>query len=131
MLVYRDLVGAHTWLVEVFGFAPGGLTYDESGRVVHGEVHVGDGVIWLHREAPEHRLLSPLATGGALTASLAVAVDDVDAHHERVAATGASVDYPPVDQPYGFREYSARDLEGHLWSFQTPISSTPQGDTDE
>jgi uncharacterized glyoxalase superfamily protein PhnB len=25
--------------------------------------------------------------------------------------------YGPVDQPYGYREYAARDPEGHLWSF--------------
>jgi DNA-binding transcriptional MerR regulator/uncharacterized glyoxalase superfamily protein PhnB len=122
LLVYRDLAAAHAWLAEVFGFAPGELTRDGDGAAVHGEVHVGDGVVWLHREAPEHRLLSPLATGGHLTASLAVTVDDVDAHHDRTVAAGAPVDHPPVDRPYGCREYSARDLEGHLWSFQTPLT---------
>ena len=42
-------------------------------------------------------------------------VDDVDAHHGHAAARGAEVVYEPVDQPYGYREYSARDLEGGLW----------------
>ena len=121
LLVYRDIAAAHDWLVRVFGLAPGTLSTDGE-RVVHGEIHVGDGVVWLHREAPEHRMFSPLSTDGAITASLAVAVPDVDAHHERAAAAGASIDYPPVDQPYGFREYSARDLEGHLWSFQTALA---------
>lgn len=120
LLVYRDLAGAHAWLVDVFGLAAGPLSYD-GGRVVHAEVFAGDGVIWMHREAPEHKMVSPLATGGLRTASLAVQVDDVDAHHARVAATGADVTGEPVDQPYGFREYSALDLEGHLWSFQTPL----------
>ncbi|MDO9454907.1 MerR family transcriptional regulator [Nocardioides sp.] len=122
LLVCRDVAAAHAWLVEVFGFGAGPLTYaDDCGGAVHGELHVGDGVVWLHRETPEHRLLSPLATDGNLTASFAVLVDDVDAHHERVAAAGTVIDYPPVDQPYGVREYSARDPEGHLWSFHTPI----------
>jgi len=35
-------------------------------------------------------------------------------------------DVPPPAQskgmPYGFREYGARDLEGRLWSFLTPLS---------
>ncbi|MEO9324988.1 MerR family transcriptional regulator [Nocardioides sp. C4-1] len=131
LLVYRDLAAAHAWLVEVLGFAPGELTRDDSGRAVHGEVHVGDGVVWLHREAPEHRLLSPLATGGGLTASLAVAVDDVDAHHRRAVAAGAEVDHEPVDQPYGVREYSLRDLEGHLWSFQADLDHHEQHDEGE
>ncbi len=35
---------------------------------------------------------------------------------------GATIRYGPVDQPYGYREYSAVDLEGHLWSFMKPIT---------
>jgi MerR family transcriptional regulator, thiopeptide resistance regulator len=53
-------------------------------------------------------------------------VDDVDRHHERSVAAGATVVYPPRDMAYGIREYAARDLEGGLWSFMTPIS--PEGD---
>lgn len=120
LLVYRDLAAAHSWLVDVFGLAPGPLTFDGE-QAVHGEVHAGDGVIWLHREAPEHRMVPPLATGGLVTASLAVHVDDIDGHHARVRDAGAEVVSPPADQPYGYREYSVQDLEGHLWSFQTPL----------
>jgi len=121
LLVYRDLAAAQTWLVEVFGLAAGPVSYD-GDRVVHAEVFVGDGVIWMHREAPEHNMVSPLTTGGLRTASVAVHVDDVDAHHARVVAAGAEITGGPVDQPYGYREYSALDLEGHLWSFQTPLT---------
>jgi MerR family transcriptional regulator, thiopeptide resistance regulator len=46
-----------------------------------------------------------------------VLVDDVDDHHRHAVGEGATIRYPPVDQPYGFREYSALDPEGHLWSF--------------
>lgn len=120
LLVYRDLGAAQAWLVDVFGLAAGSLSYDGT-RVVHAEVFAGDGVIWMHREAPEHNMVSPLAIGGLCTASVAIQVDDVDAHHARVAAAGAEVTGGPVDQPYGYREYSALDLEGHLWSFQTPL----------
>ena len=48
-----------------------------------------------------------------------VRVDDVDAHHARAVAAGAAIVRPPADTPYGAREYSARDLEGRLWSFGT------------
>lgn len=122
LLVYRDLAAAHAYLVDVLGFAPGALHADD-GHVVHAEVHVGDGVVWLHREAPEHGMLSPLATDG-VTASLAVHVDDVDAHFRRVRDAGAAVVHEPVDQPYGYREFSVHDLEGHLWSFQQPLEET-------
>ena len=58
---------------------------------------------------------------------MAVMVDDVDRHHDRALAAGATVVYPPRDMDYGVREYGARDLEGGLWSFMTPLGS--EGDT--
>ena len=48
LLVYDDIEAVHDHLVTVFGFGPGRLSRDESGRVVHGEIHIGDGVVWLH-----------------------------------------------------------------------------------
>jgi len=33
--------------------------------------------------------------------------------------------YEPTDQPYGHREYGARDNEGGLWSFMKPIGDPP------
>lgn len=128
ILVYRDLPTAHRHLVDVFGFVPGELTLDPDGNAVHGEVYAGDGVIWLHPETDAYGLASP-ATVGAATATMAVMVDDVDAHHAAVVERGGSVVYEPVDQPYGYREYGARDLEGTLWSFMKPLApaGTPAG----
>lgn len=120
LLVYRDLAGAHDFLTRVFGLGPGRLTRDDAGRVVHGELFAGDGVIWLHPESEQHRLASP-ATLGRSTACMAVTVDDVDRHHSRVAAAGAEIAYPPTDMPYGVREYGARDNEGGLWSFMQEV----------
>jgi len=120
LLVYNDIEAVHDHLVAVFAFGPGTISRDGSGRVVHGEVHVGDGVVWMHPPSAEHNLASP-ATVGASTHCMAVMVDDVDRHHERAVAAGATVVSSPRDMPYGVREYSARDLEGGLWSFMTPI----------
>jgi DNA-binding transcriptional MerR regulator len=120
ILVYSDLQAAFDFLERVFGLGPGELTRDGEGNLVHGEIQAGDGVVWLHPEAPEFELLSPRSLGGA-SASMAVMVDDVDAHYRHTLEQGATVDYEPVDQPYGYREYSARDSEGHLWSFMKPL----------
>jgi MerR family transcriptional regulator, thiopeptide resistance regulator len=81
-------------------------------------------VIWMHPPSAEYHLTSP-AILDASTHCMAVIVDDVDHHHERAVAAGATVVYPPRDMAYGFREYGARDLEGGLWSFMTPLS--PEG----
>jgi len=121
LLVYEDIEAAHAFLVEAFGFSPGRLDRDQDGRFTHGEVSAGAQVIWLHRVAIDHELVSasaqPAASGG-----LVVHVEDVDAHFDRARAAGARTSAAPTDQPYGRREYEARDLEGHRWWFGTPIS---------
>mgnify|MGYP006174174009 CR=1 FL=1 len=48
-------------------------------------------------------------------------VDDVDAHYEQARGAGAEIEYEPMDQPYGVREYGAIDPEGHRWAFVTPL----------
>jgi MerR family transcriptional regulator, thiopeptide resistance regulator len=120
ILVYSDLEAAYDYLIRVFGLGPGELTRDPDGNVVHGELQAGDGVVWLHPEAPAFGMQSP-RTLGASTASVALMVDDVDAHFRHAKEQGAVIDYEPVDQPYGYREYSARDSEGALWSFMKPL----------
>lgn len=120
ILVYRDLPAVHAHLVDVFGFTPGEVTLDDDGTAVHAEVYVGDGTVWLHPETETYRLASPTTLGSA-TATMAVMVDDVDAHHRVVEAKGGDVVYPPTDQPYGYREYGVRDIEGTLWSFMKEL----------
>jgi MerR family transcriptional regulator, thiopeptide resistance regulator len=120
LLVYADIGAAHDWLVRVFGLGPGKLTRDDQGRIVHGELQAGDGVIWLHPVQDDYRLASPRSVG-LTTACVAVLVDDVDAHYRHAVAEGATAVHEPVDHDYGYRGYSARDLEGHLWSFMKPL----------
>lgn len=120
ILVYTNLEAAFEYLTRVFGLGPGALSRDDSGGAIHGELQAGDGVVWLHPESPEFGLASP-HTAGCATASIAVLVDDVDAHFRHAKEQGAEIEYEPVDQPYGYREYSARDAEGGLWSFMKPL----------
>ncbi len=122
MLTYRDIAAAHDFLVDVFGFVSGGVDQTPDGQVIHGEVRVGDAAIWLHRAASEHGLDSPLAVDVA-NSGLVIYVDDVDAHYQRARAGGARIDSEPVDQPYGQREYAARDPEGHRWWFAAPVNA--------
>jgi MerR family transcriptional regulator, thiopeptide resistance regulator len=118
LLVYDDLAAAHEYLVRVYGLDPGPVTRDADGRVVHAEVRAGDQVIWLHPAAQGYQ--SP-GSVGAVTGMTVVAVDDADAHCARAVQAGADIIEELVDQPYGVREYGARDLEGQLWYFQSAL----------
>jgi uncharacterized glyoxalase superfamily protein PhnB len=118
--VYEDIEAAQRFLVDVFGFKRGRLDRDPSGRPVHAEVSNGDSMIWIHRVDPEHGLVSARSLQ-AQPGGLVVFVDDVDAHYHRAKRAGASIDSQPKDQPYGQREYSARDPEGNLWYFATRL----------
>ena len=125
VLVYADLEAAHRHLVEVFGLEPGALHRADDGVVVHAEVRTADGVVMLHRVAPEWGLASPAALGAA-TGMLVVTVQDVDAHHAAVVARGGTISFPPADQPYGVREYGALGPEGEPWSFWAPLRLRPE-----
>jgi MerR family transcriptional regulator, thiopeptide resistance regulator len=118
LLVYDDLAAAHEYLSRVFGLTAGPLERDADGHAVHGEIRAGDQVIWLHPAGPG--FLSPRTLGG-VTSMTVVVVDDADAHYASSRAAGADILKEPVDQPYGVREYGARDLEGQLWYFHSPL----------
>jgi MerR family transcriptional regulator, thiopeptide resistance regulator len=118
LLVYNDIGAAQDYLVRVFGLVGGQLERDDTGVVTHGEVRAGDQVIWLHRAGQDFQ--SP-ASLGAVTGITVINVDNVDAHHARSVAAGTDIVETPVDQDYGVREYGARDPEGQLWFFHSPL----------
>jgi MerR family transcriptional regulator, thiopeptide resistance regulator len=122
VLTYQDIPAAHDFLIRAFGFVSGGIHRTPEGGAIHGEVRAGDAPIWLHRVTAEHHLESPRAVDVA-NSGLAVYVDDVDTHFRRARAAGAHIESEPVDQPYGQREYGARDLEGHRWWFFAPVKA--------
>jgi len=48
-------------------------------------------------------------------------VGDVEAHHERARAGGATILREPEEPGIGYRIYTAEDLEGHRWMFGQPV----------
>ncbi len=113
---YRDARAAIDFLERAFGFERKAVYDAEDGTVQHAELRLGDGIIMLgDQHDTEFAKLAPPPGSG----SVYVAVDDVDALHERARAAGAEIVYGPRDQDYGSRDFSARDPEGNLWSFGT------------
>ena len=124
-LFYEDAAAAIDWLVRAFGFEVQERVEDEQGRIVHSQLVLDGGLIMVGQtglQADREFQQSPQALGGTNTQSLAVHVDDVDAHCERARAAGAVITMEPATQDYGEgywvdRSYGARDLEGHHWWF--------------
>jgi uncharacterized glyoxalase superfamily protein PhnB len=109
VLIYADVRAAVAWLTAAFGFAE---------RVRIGEDHrsqlkVGDGAVIVadvrHGRRPPVR--------DEPTHSVLVRVDDAHAHCERARQHGAEILKEPTDFEYGERQYTARDPEGHEWTF--------------
>ncbi len=108
---YRNPEAAFAWLGEAFGLEILEISRNEAGEAFHAELHLGDGVIMISPESADR------AVSG--TQEIYVALDAVDAHYERARAAGAEIVRPIAEQPYGSREYAARDLEGNTWHFGT------------
>ena len=119
-LYYEDAGAAMDWLVRVFGFTEIVRMENPDGRVGHGELRLGNGVVMLGEPGSGYE--NPNAHGGRSTSGVHVYVEDVDAHHERAKAEGATINTPPTDQEYGDRRYDAEDLEGHDWFFAQSLS---------
>jgi uncharacterized glyoxalase superfamily protein PhnB len=115
VLRYRDARAAIDWLVGAFGFETKEVHEGPDGSIAHAELRFGPGVLGLSSAATTPGS-NPWTT---VRQGVYARVADVDAHHDRARAAGADVVMPPTDLDYGSREYSARDLGGHLWGFGT------------
>jgi uncharacterized glyoxalase superfamily protein PhnB len=109
-VTYRDIPAALAWHAAAFGLES--RVYDEEGQ--HAALIHGRGMVMIERE-------NPAALHGSHTGNgwIYLVVEDVDAHYERSVAAGVEVLNEPHGDPGHQRGYSARDLEGNLWTFGT------------
>ncbi len=109
---YRDVRAALKWLADAFGVNP--LASDNEGHeaIENAAVAHRDGLVLIAAERPENLHGSHTGKGWVY-----LAVDDLDDHYERTKAAGVAVLNEPHRGPAGMRGYSARDLEGNVWTF--------------
>lgn len=116
---YEDAPAMLTWLEDAFGFKRRAM-HEEGDRVVHAEITYGNGMFMVGSTGDEPEAAqTPRQLGGRATGGMYVVVEDVDAHCAQARAAGAEIVREPEDQEYGSRDYSAKDPEGHTWSFGT------------
>jgi uncharacterized glyoxalase superfamily protein PhnB len=117
-LRYRDAEAALDWLKKAFAFEEVSVSRSPDGSIGHAELRLGDGMI-MFGTIQDGWLGGGTADSLASTISVYVVVDDPQAHYERAQTHGAWIVRPLETMDYGSTEYSARDLEGNLWSFGT------------
>ena len=125
-LSYRDAPAAITWLKEAFGFTENMVVPGPDGTIAHAQLSLGNGMVMVGSERDDALALRIPCDFGGITQSIYVVVEDTDAHYAQAVAAGAEIVRELEDTPYGSRDYSARDPEGHLWNFGTYRPSTQE-----
>lgn len=133
MLSYEDAGVASDWLVRAFGFVETVRFTEDSGKVSHVELRIGDGEVMLgsppgyvnplhfrDTDAGRSWRETPFVIDG-----VHVYVDDVDAHFAHAKSAGATILSELEDLSFGDRHYRAEDLEGHRWMFATNVRDIP------
>ena len=119
---YADAPAAIEWLEKVFGFERKAVHEGPNGTIAHAELTLGGGMIMLGTGKDDEfgsGFTSPANLGGKESRSVYIVVPDADAAYARAVAAGAVIVRPIQDTPYGSREFSLRDPEGHSWSVGT------------
>jgi uncharacterized glyoxalase superfamily protein PhnB len=126
MLAYENGPEAMDWLARVFGFRERARQVGEDGRLSHGEMEAGEGLIMLATPSPHyhgpkrHREECAAAARWSevpyVIDGVLVYVDDVAAHLERARSAGATI-LSAVEEGGEGKRYRAEDLEGHRWMF--------------
>jgi uncharacterized glyoxalase superfamily protein PhnB len=119
-LRYRDPAQALQWLYKTLGFQPH-FVADEAGKVVHAQIRRGNRLLFLGPDSANDKygMHSPLSLNGTNQCVYVAITENVDHHCAHARLMGAEIMTEPYDTPYGSREYSCRDLEGHIWCFGT------------
>lgn len=123
-LRYRDAPKAIEWLCRTFGFEKQLVVPNADGTIAHAQLSFGNGMIMLGSvlevETEFGRLIKqPDEIGGFETQSAYVVVSDADEIYARAKAAGAEILIQIKDEDYGGRDFTCRDLEGHLWNIGT------------
>ena len=126
MIAYEDGPKAMDWLSTAFGFKERTRMVTKEGRLSHGEMEAGDGLIMLATPSPDyhgprkHREQCEQAARWSsvpyIVDGVLVYVPDVAGHYERSRRGGARI-LSELEESQDGKRYRAEDIEGHRWMF--------------
>jgi uncharacterized glyoxalase superfamily protein PhnB len=123
VLVYEDVTKAIDWLSRAFGFTER-LRAEYNGVVSHAQLSFAEGAIMVGRAGGPFRPPRP----DEVTQYVTIHVENVDQHFEHAKQSGARIVKPPADMPFGERQYTVEDPEGHRWTFSQHIADVAPED---
>jgi len=126
-LVCDGAAEAIDFYVKAFGATELCRIPSPNGKLMHGAIRIGDSMIFLHDEFPDHGALGPKARGGA-SVTIHLQVEDADAAFERAVAAGATAKMPVAEMFWGDRYGNVVDPWGHSWSVATHVRDVPMED---
>lgn len=98
--------------------------HEMGGVVMHADIRIGDSIVMLNDEFPDHGALGPPRDRPS-GVTIHLYVQDVDASYERATKAGAEVVMPIADMFWGDRYAVLRDPFGHAWSLATRVEEVP------
>ena len=118
-LIIKDAARAMEFYKKAFGAIELERITDGEGKVMHGEIKIGDSPFMITDENPEYpQWLSPESRGGT-PVHIYLYVEDVDAVFNQAITAGAKELLPIKDQFYGDRSGGVTDPFGHIWYIAT------------
>jgi uncharacterized glyoxalase superfamily protein PhnB len=126
MLTYENGLEAMDWLCRVFGFMEKTKWLDNEGKLSHGEITLGNGIVMLANgnkdyQSPMHHRNNcsqsakwysvPYIINGVF-----VRVDDIQSHFENARKLGAVI-LSELEYGEPGTRYRAEDPEGQRWMF--------------
>ena len=123
ILVYEDVGKALVFLSRAFGFRER-LRAEWGGAISHAQMDIGGGSIMMGKQGGPFKV----ASGDTVSQYAHVHVEDVDTHFAHAKAAGATILKEPEDMPFGVRQYTAKDIGGHWWTFSQNIRDVDPAD---
>jgi len=123
IVIYEDVRAAIEWLCRAFGFTER-LRAERDGEVGHAQLSCNGGAIMLGRAGGPYRAPDADEVSGYVH----VMVSEVESHCRTAQECGARILHPPADMPFGVRQYTAVDHEGHWWTFSENIADVAPAD---
>lgn len=128
-LVVRNASEAIDFYVKAFGAEVVYRMAMPNGAIGHAELKIGDSLLYLADEFPDHNCLSPLGLGiTSSPVSIHLYVEDAEATFKQATDAGATATMPVQKMFWGDLFGKLRDPYGHEWSIATHVEDVSPED---